>query len=263
MNKNFLTSIFGFPATLIHGDTLVLDRWRWLKARLPATANGERLLDVGCGTGAFTIGAALRGYSALGLSWNDRNQRTAQQRAALCGAASAAFDVRDVRALDERDDLHEAFDVVVCLECIEHILDDRKLMRDMARCLKPGGRLLLTTPYFFYPPITSACLGPFQKIENGGHVRRGYGTAMLEELCDHAGLVAERITYCSGFFSQKVTGLLRRLSRVHPLFGWAITLPLRMLPPLLDTLVARATGRQPSSICLEAYRPRFSDHAVS
>jgi SAM-dependent methyltransferase len=261
MNSNVLVSLFGFPATLIHGDTLVLDRWRWLKARLPVTANRERLLDVGCGTGAFTIGAALRGYSAIGLSWDDRNQRTAQQRATICRAASAAFDVLDVRALDEREDLREAFDAVVCLECIEHILDDRKLMGDMARCLKPGGRLLLTTPYFFYPPITSECLGPFQTVENGGHVRRGYGSAMLKELCEDAGLVAERITYCSGFFSQKVTGLLRRLSRIHPLFGWTVTLPLRVLPLLLDPMVARITGRPPSSICLEAYKPRFSHHS--
>lgn len=257
MNTNLLTKILGFTATLIHGDTLVLDRWRWLKQRLPLTANNERLLDVGCGTGAFTIGAALRGYSALGLSWDERNQRTAQERARIIGSPSVQFDVLDVRKLDERSDLRQSFDVVICLECIEHILDDKKLVCDMAECLKPGGRLLLTTPYIFYPPITSDCRGPFQAVENGGHVRRGYGTAMLEELCESAGLVVERISHCSGFFSQKITGLLRRLSRIHPLFGWATTVPLRWIPPLLDGLVERLTGRAPSSICLEAYRPRF------
>src|SRR5215831_5582861 len=91
MDRSLLVRLFGFPATLVHGDTLVLDRWRWLKRRLPVTANGERLLDVGCGTGAFTIGAARRGYHALGLSWDERNQTTARQRADLCRCPSAEF----------------------------------------------------------------------------------------------------------------------------------------------------------------------------
>src|SRR5215831_19166903 len=89
MYKSVLVRLFGFPATLVHGDTLVLDRWRWLKRRLPQTANGEKLIDVGCGTGAFTIGAARRGYVALGLSWDERNQAEATRRAAICRADQA------------------------------------------------------------------------------------------------------------------------------------------------------------------------------
>jgi SAM-dependent methyltransferase len=66
---------FGFPATLIHGDTLVLDRWLWISRHLTSVrAGSKRLLDVGCGSGAFTIGLALLGYKALGLSWDERNQ---------------------------------------------------------------------------------------------------------------------------------------------------------------------------------------------
>jgi 2-polyprenyl-3-methyl-5-hydroxy-6-metoxy-1,4-benzoquinol methylase len=72
MDKSLLVRIFGFRATVIHGDLLVLDRWLWLKKRLPFTRNGEKLIDVGCGSGAFTIGAALRGYQAIGLSWDVR-----------------------------------------------------------------------------------------------------------------------------------------------------------------------------------------------
>ena len=77
MDKSLLVRIIGFPATLLHGDTLVLDRWLWLKDRLPNTKNGDTLLDIGCGTGAFSVGAALRGYESLGLSWDERNQRVA------------------------------------------------------------------------------------------------------------------------------------------------------------------------------------------
>lgn len=257
MDKSLLVRLFGFPATLIHGDPLVLDRWLWLRQRLPRTRNCERLLDIGCGSGAFSIGAALRGYDVLGLSWDERNQQVARERAALANAESAKFEVFDVRKLDRRSDLHSGFDVAICTENIEHILDDRKLMKDMAACLKPGGRLLLTTPFLLYRAISPGDLGPFSKTEDGGHVRRGYSQAMLTELCEHAGLVIEEFSSCSGLLSQKADGLHRRVARIHPLLGWASILPLRPFPPVLDGLIGRVTGWPDTSICLEAYKPRF------
>jgi 2-polyprenyl-3-methyl-5-hydroxy-6-metoxy-1,4-benzoquinol methylase len=256
MDKSALVRLVGFPATLIHGDPLVLDRWLWLKALLPKTRNGERLLDVGCGTGAFSIGAALRGYRALGLSWDERNQLAAKDRAALCKASSAQFEVLDIRKLDRRADLADSFDVVICLETIEHISEDLKLMRSMARCIKPGGRLLLSTPYLLYKPISDGDIGPFSSVEDGGHVRRGYSRAMLEELCDHAGLKVERIGYCGGYFSQKITGVMRRLSAINALLAWALILPLRALPPVLDPIIRLLVGWPHYSICLEAYKMR-------
>ena len=118
MDKSALVRLVGFLATLVHGDPLVLDRWFWLRARLPKTRNAERLLAVGCGTGAFSIGAALRGYRALGLSWDERNQLVAKERATYCKASSAQFEVLEIRELDRRADLVNSFDVVICLETI-------------------------------------------------------------------------------------------------------------------------------------------------
>ena len=257
MDKSFLVRLFGFGATLIHGDTLVLDRWLWLARRLPRTRNGERLIDVGCGTGAFTIGAARRGYSSLGLSWDKRNQQVAAERARLCNTPTAEFLTLDLRELDSRDELIGCFDIAICLETIEHILDDRKLFIDIARCLKPGGRILLTTPHYYYKSITSGDEGPFEPVETGWHVRRGYTRAMLEELCTQSGLVPEVFTYCSGFFSQKITWLLRILTRVHPLLAWSATLPLRPIAPLFDPLITRMFNWPCYTICLEAYKPRY------
>jgi hypothetical protein len=80
---------------------------------------------------------------------------------------------------------------------------------------------------------------------------------MLGELCELAGLIPGRVSYCSGVLSRRVTFLLRIFSKIHPLFGYAITLPLRPLPPLLDKLATPIFGGNHSSICLEAYKPRY------
>jgi 2-polyprenyl-3-methyl-5-hydroxy-6-metoxy-1,4-benzoquinol methylase len=259
LDKSMLVRLFGFRASFIHGDPLMADRWLWMKKRLPETRNAERLIDIGCGTGAFSIGAALRGYDVLGLSWDGRNQRVAGERAIICGVDNAKFEVLDVRKLDSRTDLTGAFDVAVCLENIEHIIDDKKLMVDIALCLKPGGRLLLTAPNFLYRPITSGDKGPFSKAEDGGHVRRGYTRAMLEELCDQAKLMIDNISYCSGFLSQKITFIQRVVAKIHPLFAWATILPLRLLPPIFDGFVTSLLRWPYYSICLEAYKPRHSN----
>jgi 2-polyprenyl-3-methyl-5-hydroxy-6-metoxy-1,4-benzoquinol methylase len=254
--SSLLVRIFGFPATLIHGDTLVLDRWLWLRNRLPNVSKGEkRLLDVGCGTGAFTIGAARRGYYSLGLSWDLRNQEVARQRATICKADEAAFEVCDVRDLDARTDLLASFDVILCCENIEHILNDQKLVNDMTRCLRPGGTLLLTTPNYNYVPITRADNGPFSTTENGWHVRRGYTEADLRRLCERADIEVLEIGFCSGFTSQKITWLMRAGTRLHPLLGWALVLPLRLVPVLIDSVIARLTRWPGFSITLIARKP--------
>ena len=238
MRPSPLVQVLGFPATLIHHDTLVLDRWLWLKHHLPRVTHGsKRLLDVGCGVGAFTIGAALRGYRALGLSWDEEDQQVAQHRASICKASLAGFELQDARYLDQRLDWQNNFDIVICCENIEHIIDDRKLMADMQRCLKRGGTLLLTTPNIRYIPITKNCdEGMFA---NGGHVRRGYSADDLKALCASAGFTVVQIGYCSGFLSQKTTGLLRLASHVHALFGWLLILPLRLVPPLGDRWISK------------------------
>ena len=250
--------LFGFRALLFSHDTTILDRWQWLERHLPRTLNGETLLDAGCGNGAFAIGAARRGYRTLGLTSEERSCSDAQAYASICGVADARFEVADLRRLDQRGNLNGKFDVVVCLEVIEHVLDDRKLVCDLGRCLKPGGRLLLTTPYYHYRAITRSDDGPFSGSEDGWHVRRGYTPAMLGELCSEATLTLEGITFCTGLISQKVTGILRVLSRLHRLLGWSAILPLRVLPPLLDRPVTKIANWPYLSICIEACKSRFA-----
>ncbi len=253
--NSLLVKLFGFPATLVHGDTLVLDRWLWLCRSIPQEGSQSTdLIDIGCGSGAFTIGMAKRGYRAVGLSWDERNQRVASTRAAMCSAPSATFKICDVRRLDQFPELAHRFDIAICCENIEHILDDQKLINDIAKCLKPGGRLLLTTPNLNCPPMTKEDEGVVP-IEDGGHVRRGYDELRLRTLCASANLEVLSISSCSGILSQTITTWLRHLNRIHPLVGWALVLPLRILPPLLDKAATALTSRPGFSITLEARAP--------
>lgn len=249
---------------LIFGDTLVLDRWRWINRRLPQTNEPLKLLDVGCGSGAFTIKSALKGYKATGLSWDAANQDKAARRASSCGVKElCSFNIFDARELDHYPE--KDYDVIINCENIEHIINDAKLMRDMGSHLKPGGYLLLTTPNFFYRSISHGDNGPFLKEETGWHVKRGYIKTELQELCEIAGLSIEEISYCSGYTSQKITGIIRMLnSTIGTKLAWLVTLPLRIIPPIADPLIEALTNYPNFSICLVACKPRFpSKHQKS
>lgn len=254
MDKSLLIRIFGYRAAFIHGDCAMLDRWNFVKRHMPRTGNGERAFDVGCGSGAFTIGLVKRGYDATGLSWDERNQAVARERAAIAKAAKAKFPIGDARVLDQIEGHTGRYDYVLSLENIEHILDDRKLMRDLAACLKPGGWVVLSTPNKDYRAITPEDDGPFPTEENGWHVRRGYTGAMLRELATDAGLEVEEIASCSGFFSQKLTWVMRR----GRWLGWIAVLPVRFFAPLVDPLIHKLTGYPDLSVTLVAYKPRFA-----
>ncbi|MGE0407277.1 MAG: class I SAM-dependent methyltransferase, partial [Candidatus Korobacteraceae bacterium] len=180
--------------------------------------------------------------------------------AKMCKAPLAEFEVCDVRKLGEHPNLEGGFDVVVCCENIEHILDDAKLVRDMALCMKPGGTLLLTTPNVSYRPISEGDNGPFLPIEDGRHVRKGYSPEDLQRLCAQAFLRVKEINYIAGFFSQKTTRLYRSLNcGVHPVAGWTTILPLRIVPPLLDDAVSKVVGWPGFSITLVAQKAAAPD----
>ncbi|MDX1375381.1 MAG: class I SAM-dependent methyltransferase [Burkholderiales bacterium] len=97
---------------------------------------GGRMLDVGCGNGRF-----LRKMSALG--WACEGLDFSETAVSVCRAAG--LDVR-------RGDLQSAgfdaarFDLVTARHVIEHVPDPAAFLREAARILKPGGRLLIQTP---------------------------------------------------------------------------------------------------------------------
>ena len=247
MVRTVVLRVAGARALMLFGDTLVIDRWRWLAPRLPDRSS--KVLDAGCGNGWLSIACAKRGHETIGLGWDEADMAKARSRAAIFGS-NAHFEVQDLRDLSARTDLLDRFELVVCTETIEHIIDDERLMIALAGTMRSGGRLLLTTPSKGYVPMGGDDVGPFQPIEDGGHVRKGYDAGDLQHLCTRANLDVEEVSFCSGAWSQRVTRVLRRLTNR---FGygpaWMLTLPLRALPVVLDH---RARKLPPYTICLVA-----------
>jgi SAM-dependent methyltransferase len=194
--------------------------------------------------------AAERNNDVTAISYSEADQARARRRAMRIGLEGIRFEVRDLRDLGRHAAELGRYDQVICLEVIEHIADDRKLLRDLAALMCPGGRLLLTTPYLDHVPFFGEVVSG---REDGHHVRAGYTHEGMEELLGEAGFRVTSRAFLSGVVSQWLFNLMYRFDAVRPHLGWAVTLPLRVLRPL-DGPLTRLIGRPHLAIAVVAER---------
>lgn len=260
--ENTLVRLLGWKATILHGDPTVADRWEWSRDHLQS--GPFRTLEAGCGTGAFSLYAARRGNRVLGLSFNERNNQVATERARILGLTNVEFRQVDLRRLDEHVSSLGLFDQILCLETIEHLVEDLRLLGNLSVLLKPGGRLLLTTPFKDHHPL----IGEYpdreyrSTVEDGGHVRFGYTEAELRDLFQKAGMEITRVDFLSGYISQKLYVLQCHLDRVLPhKIVWLATFPLRALRAL-DPWVSRRLRYPALSIAVIGQRQGMASNSA-
>ncbi len=144
----------------------------------------RRILDAGTGYGQYAL-ALNRFFPGATVISVDINPACVAQLQDLCqrGGVSGV----EARVADLLDfELDEPVDLVLNVDVVEHIEDDRRVFRNFARVLAPGGRLLLHTPAMADELSEAEVLSRTPAV--GEHAREGYTRSMMRERLAQAGL---------------------------------------------------------------------------
>ena len=113
---------------------------RVMERELRAPHAGARALDLCCGTGIQSLRLAGLGYHVTGVDLAPQLLAIAKAKLEAAGHRGAVFAEGDASAIPARD---AAFDLVTCCGALSMIGPWRQTLAEIARCLRPGGRLLL------------------------------------------------------------------------------------------------------------------------
>lgn len=121
----------------------------------------KKILDAGCGTGWFSKAASERGGIVTSM---DLGENLLAQVAKKCKSECVVGSILEIPFPDN------TFDFVVSSEVIEHTPDPYKALHEIHRVLKPGGKMVLSTPnkfWFWTLYIANKFnLRPYQGLEN-------------------------------------------------------------------------------------------------
>ena len=152
--------------------------------------SGFRILDIGCGNGRH-MGEVIRlkGVYATGVDININDILEAKIRLRDlerfgCGQGKWGFNVAKITQLPFKD---HSFDVVICSEVLEHIVDEETAVSEITRVLKPGRFLALSVPRCF-PEWICWKLSSEYGNNKAGHIRI-YTKRRLRAVMGHSGLL--------------------------------------------------------------------------
>jgi len=157
-------------------------------ALLPPLPPGARILDIGCGNGFWAGQFLAKGFTVVGIDPSEKGITIARR-----SYPKARFE-QTIASSDLLQRLGEPpFDVIVSTEVVEHLYSPRDWASAAFNALKPGGRLICSTPYHGY--IKNLALAVFNKWDwhvkplwDGGHIKF-WSRATLTELLLEPGFV--------------------------------------------------------------------------
>jgi 2-polyprenyl-6-hydroxyphenyl methylase / 3-demethylubiquinone-9 3-methyltransferase len=104
---------------------------------------GKQVLDIGCGGGILADSMARRGARVLGIDLATKPLKVAQLHALEAGTPNVEY--REVSAEALADEQPGSFDVVTCMEMLEHVPQPESVVRACAKLVKPGGWVFFST----------------------------------------------------------------------------------------------------------------------
>jgi 2-polyprenyl-6-hydroxyphenyl methylase / 3-demethylubiquinone-9 3-methyltransferase len=104
---------------------------------------GKKILDIGCGGGILADSMARRGANVLGIDLATKALKVAQLHAIEAETPNIAY--REITAEALAQEQPAAFDIVTCMEMLEHVPDPASVVKACAQLVKPGGWVFLST----------------------------------------------------------------------------------------------------------------------
>jgi len=131
-------------------------RLEWINSIFPVA--GLAALDVGCGGGILADSMARRGAQVLGIDLSTKALRVAQLHAMEAETSGVGY--REISAEALAAEAPGSFDVVTCMEMLEHVPDPASVVQACASLVKPGGWVFFSTlnrsPWSFVAAIVGA-----------------------------------------------------------------------------------------------------------
>jgi len=116
-------------------------RLQWIDSQVPLT--GKRVVDIGCGGGILSDAMARKGANVLGIDLSTKGIRVAQLHA--LEAATPNVQYREVSAETLAAEEPGSYDVVTCMEMLEHVPKPESIVQACATLVKPGGWVFFST----------------------------------------------------------------------------------------------------------------------
>jgi 2-polyprenyl-6-hydroxyphenyl methylase / 3-demethylubiquinone-9 3-methyltransferase len=116
-------------------------RLGWIEGLVPL--KGKRVLDIGCGGGILADAMARQGAQVLGIDLATKALKVAQLHA--LEANTQGVEYREISAEALATEQPGSFDVVTCMEMLEHVPDPSSVVRACATLVKPGGQVFFST----------------------------------------------------------------------------------------------------------------------
>jgi len=127
-------------------------RLNYIKEQCGGTLKGKRILDVGCGGGILSESLALEGATVVGIDLAEAGLEVAKLHLLESGLD---IDYQSISAEDLAEKETESFDVIACLEMLEHVPDPSLVIEACSKLVKPQGKVFFSTinrnpkSYFF------------------------------------------------------------------------------------------------------------------